>query len=73
MSVNSIKNGTSLKLKYSLGLDEKGVERFRNRTIRNFRVNILDNDLYQFATMLASLQDSFLVEVNRIDDSLLSE
>ncbi|KXZ40558.1 Protein of unknown function [Alkalithermobacter thermoalcaliphilus JW-YL-7 = DSM 7308] len=73
MPVNSIKTETSLRLRYSLGLDQNGIEKFQTKTIRNFRVNILDNDLYQFADMLSNLQENFLVSVNRIDNSILSE
>ena len=73
MAVLATKLGSSLKLKYSLGLNEKGIEKFKIITLKNIKSTISDDDLFTLSGHLKELQNNTLVSVTKIDDTKLSE
>ncbi|WP_099190132.1 DUF1659 domain-containing protein [Tepidibacter mesophilus] len=73
MAITSIKTGTSLKLKYSLGLNEKGVEKFKTTSIKNLKLDATDEDLFGITTLMKGMQSNSLVEVKKVVDTDLSE
>ena len=73
MAITSIKTGTSLKLKYSLGLNEKGVEKFKTTSIKNLTLDATDEDLFGMTTLMKDMQSNSLVEVKKVVDTDLSE
>jgi len=73
MAITSIKTGTSLKLKYSLGLNEKGVEKFKTTSIKNLTLDATDDDLFGMTTLMKAIQTNSLVDVKKVVDTDLSE
>ncbi|MEJ8554013.1 DUF1659 domain-containing protein [Tepidibacter sp. Z1-5] len=73
MAITSIKTGTSLKLKYSLGLNEKGVEKFKTTSIKNLGLDATDENLFGMTTLMKEMQNNSLVEVKKVVDTDLSE
>ncbi len=73
MAITSIKTGTSLKLKYSLGLNEKGIEKFKTTSIKNLTLDATDDDLFGITTLMKDMQSNSLVEVKKVVDTDLSE
>ncbi|WFD10543.1 DUF1659 domain-containing protein [Tepidibacter hydrothermalis] len=73
MAITSIKTGTSLKLKYSLGLNEKGVEKFKTTSIKNLSLDATDDDLFGMTTLMKDMQSNSLVDVKKVVDTDLSE
>lgn len=73
MAITSVKSGTSLKLKYSLGLNEKGVEKFKTTSIKNLALDATDEDLFGMTTLMKDMQNNSLVKVKKVVDTDLSE
>ncbi|CAH2215052.1 DUF1659 domain-containing protein [Tepidibacter aestuarii] len=73
MAVTSIKTGTSLKLKYSLGLNEKGVEKFKTLSIKNLNLDSTDDDLFGMTALMKDMQSNSLASVKKVVDTDLSE
>jgi len=73
MAITSVKSGTSLKLKYSLGLNEKGVEKFKTTSIKNLALDATDEDLFGMTTLMKDMQSNSLVKVKKVVDTDLSE
>lgn len=73
MAITSVKSGTSLKLKYSLGLNEKGVEKFKTTSINNLALDATDEDLFGMTALMKDMQSNSLVKVKKVVDTDLSE
>ena len=60
---------SKVQLKYSTGVDEEGNEITRSKTINNFRSEALDQDIYDVADALGSLQKDPLILIRKIAQS----
>lgn len=73
MAITSVKTGLSLKLKYSLGKDKKGVEKFKTTSIKNLKLDATDQDLFGMTTLMKGMQSISLNNVKKVVDTDLSE
>lgn len=71
MAVTKQPTGCSVKLRYQNGVNASGDPVFINKTYTKAKVNATDQDLYDIAGALNSLQSTSLVAVFRVDDSEL--
>ncbi|MDO7788203.1 DUF1659 domain-containing protein [Desulforamulus aquiferis] len=61
----------SIKLRYQTGVNAQGNPIFVNRTYNNAKIAATDQNLYDVATAINSLQSTSLVGIYRTDDSEL--
>lgn len=73
MSVNSIPIGTRLTLRLNAGLDENFNPIYRNRSWQNIKPSADNEDLFELAGQIGSIQAHTLEAVRRSDDSELEE
>ncbi|MGL5330559.1 MAG: DUF1659 domain-containing protein [Peptostreptococcaceae bacterium] len=73
MAVVVTNNPTGLRIKFNLGTDpETNKAIIRSRTYSNVKSDADDQDIFDVANVIGSLQKSPIVEVARIDNSTLS-
>ena len=65
------KLSSGMQLKYSMGTDGNGKEVFRRKTFKNFKSDVLDDDIYAVSQQFNILQEPSVVEVKRIDESVI--
>ncbi|MEG6523079.1 DUF1659 domain-containing protein [Desulfotomaculum sp. 1211_IL3151] len=63
--------GCSMKMRYQQGVNHNGDPVFVNRSYSKIKVTATDQDIYDVAAVLNSLQNSPLLAVYRQDDSEL--
>ena len=73
MAVTKISGMSRMVLGYEVGMDEFGRPILRSQTLQNVRPDADDQDVYEVAQALASLQSYPLGYVNRIDQAQLTE
>lgn len=73
MAIVSTRNPSSLKLSLDCGVNEKGKNILRTKTINNVKYEATDDDIYEVVNSLIGLQGYDLKQVYRIDSSSLSE
>lgn len=61
----------SLKLRYQSGVNGSGDPVYVNRTYTKAKVNAADQDLYDVATAINTLQTTALLNVFRVEDAEL--
>ncbi|PHJ38124.1 hypothetical protein P378_11535 [Desulforamulus profundi] len=61
----------SIKLRYQTGVNAQGNPIFVNRTYAKAKITAADQDLYDVAQAINSLQNASLVGIYRADDSEL--
>lgn len=61
----------SMKMRYQQGVNNNGDPVFVNRTFSKIKVTAADQDIYDVAVALNSLQNSPLTAVYRLDDAEL--
>lgn len=69
----SIQDLGSFKLIYSLGLDENGKEIRRSKSYGEVRQTANDEDIFEVAKSIANLQQNTLVEVRKVENTILGE
>ena len=65
------KLSSGMQLKYSMGTDGNGKEVFKRKTFKNFKSDVLDDDLLAVSQQFNLLQEPLVVEVMRIDESVI--
>ncbi len=73
MAIMATKLGTNLKLKYSLGVDGNGVEKFKTTTLKNLKIEASNEDLFALTNKIKEMQNNTLIEVSKVEDTKLSE
>ncbi len=73
MAVTKISGMSRLVLGFEVGMDEFGRPILLSQTLQNVRPDADDQDVYDVAQALASLQSYPLGYVNRIDQAQLTE
>lgn len=73
MAVIKTPKESSVKLKFSLGLDGKGNEITKSKTLANVKNAASDENIHEVAKEISNLQKHTLMEVARVDNALLSE
>ena len=71
MSVVEIKNPTSLKIKFDLGMED-GKSKTRSRTYSNIRTTATSQDLFDIANSIANLQSYDVLEIIKQDYTSLN-
>ncbi|SHE66607.1 DUF1659 domain-containing protein [Desulforamulus putei] len=61
----------SMKLRYQKGVNASGDPVYVNRTYARVKLTATDQDLYDVAQAISSLQDNALLAVYRVDDGEL--
>ncbi|MCT4583393.1 MAG: DUF1659 domain-containing protein [Peptostreptococcaceae bacterium] len=64
---------TNLRIKYDMGVDDKGNIVSRNKTYSNFKTSATAQELNDFKNQLLKLQKNPALEVKRINESLIYE
>lgn len=73
MAVVVTDNPTGLKIKFNFGKDlETGLDITKSKTFSNVKSDAINQDLFDVANVIASLQTGSIVEISRIDNATLS-
>ena len=72
MSVIEIKNPTSLKIRFDLGMED-GKSKTRNKTFSNVRTTATSQDLFDVANSIANLQTYDVLEIIKQDFTSINE
>ncbi len=73
MPVNAIAQDSKLRLKLDDGVNENGNQVLKSKTLSGVKATAVDEDIYNVAVSLSSLQTKPLVSVKRIDEVDLEE
>lgn len=73
MAVISTNNPTGLKLRFDCGKDDNGKMIVKTKTYSKVNPNVTNEDLYLVAKSISSLQEHSLIEVQKIDNTTISE
>ena len=71
MSVVELKNPTSLKIRFDLGMED-GKSKTRSRTYSNIRTTATSQDLFDIANSIANLQSYDVLEIIKQDYTSLN-
>ncbi|WP_173916644.1 DUF1659 domain-containing protein [Halobacillus sp. Marseille-Q1614] len=71
MAVSADKINTQLQLVFEDGLDGKGNVKYRRKTFGNVKMEATEEQLYQVAVALESLQQDLLSTIEKTDRSVL--
>ena len=73
MAVIVANNPAGLRLKFDLGRDEStGKTKVKSKTFSNVKHNASNEDVYEVASALESLQEYPLIEIAKIDNTTLA-
>lgn len=72
MAVTVIKNPSGLKMKFYCGKDENDKNIIRSKTFSNLRPDSSDEDVYEVGTAIASLQKNNVIDIIKLDNTVLS-
>ena len=72
MSVMELKNPTSLKIRFDLGMED-GKSKTKSKTFSNVRTTATSQDLFEVANSIANLQSYDVLEIVKQDYTTLSE
>ena len=72
MAIASVKEKTTLKLELDAGVVD-GKQKVKSKAFNNVKINATDNSLHEAATILAGLQQKDLLNVKRVEETLLTE
>lgn len=64
---------TRMQLKLNTGLDQEGKEIIRTKTYSNVKAEADNQNIFDVASSLASLQEHGLHQVHRVDDIILTK
>ena len=70
--VSTIKERASLKLELDLGLID-GQQRYKSKTYNKIKTDAGNEDLYETAHLLASLQKNNLSTVRKVEETILTK
>lgn len=73
MAVISTNNPTGLKLRFDCGKDDNEKVIVKTKTYSKINPNVTNEDLYLVAKSISSLQEHSLIEVQKIDNTTISE
>lgn len=73
MAVAKVPSASRLVLSFEVGTDDGGRPVFRSQTLPNVQIDAADQDVYDVARALASLQKHPLGYVQRVDEAHLVE
>lgn len=73
MAVIKTPKESSLKLKFSCGLDGKGNEITKSKSLANVKNTAADDNIHAVGKEIAGLCKHTLMEVTRVDNAVLSE
>ena len=72
MAVTVANNPAGLRLKFDLGKDElTGKTRVKSKTFSKIKYNPSNENVYEVANAIASLQDYPIIEIAKIDNTTL--
>ena len=72
MSVIELKNPTSLRIRFDLGMED-GKTKTRSKTFSNVRTSATGQDLFDVANAIAGLQSYDVLEIIKQDYTSLNE
>ena len=73
MAVTVANNPAGLRLKFDLGKDElTGKTKVKSKTFSNVKHNASNEDVYEIAQALGSLQEYQVIEIAKIDNTTLA-
>ena len=73
MSVTVLNNPAGLRLKFDLGKDDStGKTKVKSRTFSNVKHIASNEDVYEVASALESLQEYPVIEIAKIDNTTLA-
>ena len=73
MSVIVLNNPAGLRLKFDLGKDElTGNTKVKSKTFSNVKYNASNEDVYEVAISIESLQEYPVLEIAKIDNTTLA-
>lgn len=73
MAIVTVKEPSSLKIRFNHGSDTNGKLVIRSKTFPNVKPDATSDALYAVAKSIASLQDHDIYEVIKLDNTSLSE
>ncbi|WP_353893721.1 DUF1659 domain-containing protein [Proteinivorax hydrogeniformans] len=72
MPVTSTPLNTSMRLRYEAGNDDEGNIIYINRSYGRIKADCSDEDFFDIAVALSSLQEHPLAKVRRVDENVLT-
>lgn len=73
MAVTVLNNPAGLRLKFDLGKDDlTGKTKVKSKTFSNVKYNASNEDVYEVASAIESLQEYPVLEVTKIDNTTLA-
>lgn len=72
MAITTVKEKMSLKLELDAGILD-GKQKVKSKVFNNVKTDATDDSLHEVAVTLAGLQDKDLLNVKRIEETLLRE
>jgi len=72
MAIASVKEKTTLKLELDAGT-VNGKQKVKSKSFNNVKTDATDESLHEVATTLAGLQQNDLLNVKRVEETLLTE
>ena len=73
MPVTVLNNQSGLRLKFDLGMDVlTGKTKVKSKTFSNVKHNASNEDVYEVANAIASLQKYDILEISKIDNTTLA-
>ncbi|MEG1311479.1 MAG: DUF1659 domain-containing protein [Romboutsia sp.] len=73
MSLVVTKNPAGLKMKFDCGKNNEGKTIVKSRTYGNIRATATDQNIFDVASVIESLQSNNLMEIAKIDNTIISE
>lgn len=73
MAVISTKNPSSLKMKYYCGKDDNQKNIIRSNTYSSLKPEATSDDVYAVGTALVSLQKHSIIDIIKLDNTVISE
>lgn len=72
MAIISTKEKSTLKLKYTVGVDESGKDIFKTFSVSNLKADLEDESLFNLSSKLTDIQKFTTDEIKRVDETIIT-
>lgn len=73
MAITIVKNPSSLKMTFYCGKNNEGKNIIRSKTFSSLRADAAHEDVYEVGASIASLQKNNLIDILKLDNTIISE
>lgn len=72
MAVESTVLSSKMVLRYDMGLDENNNPIYKSKTYPNVKISAADQDFYDVAAQISTLQSNTLTDVRKVQEIILA-